>query len=117
MLNVIPWMSQSCEIKSIIEVFDGVGDRFILTDLVIIYTRYGSSQPQLLLPDYENLGHHTKTFTEKGVNLFIKYLLRRILCRFLLPQRLSSLGIKANLTSIRLAFSPKRQCFCSPIVK
>ena len=42
-------MSQSCEIKSIIEVFDGVGDRFILTDLVIIYTRYGSSQPPVSL--------------------------------------------------------------------
>ena len=29
--------------------FDGVGDRFILTDLVIIYTFFGSSQPPVSL--------------------------------------------------------------------
>ena len=26
---------------------EGVGDRFILTDLVIIYTRFGSSKPSV----------------------------------------------------------------------
>ena len=31
------------------KVYDGVGDRFILTDLVIIYTRFGSSQPSVSL--------------------------------------------------------------------
>ena len=33
------------------------------------------------------IGHHTKKVIEKGVDLFIKYLLRLILCGFLLPRR------------------------------
>ena len=30
-----------------------------------------------------NVGHHTRKVTKKGVDLFIKYLVRPILCRFL----------------------------------
>ena len=37
-LNLMPWMQQNSEIRSITNVPERVGDRFILTDLVIIYT-------------------------------------------------------------------------------
>ena len=63
--------------------------RFILKDIVIRYTRFGNSQPassffrnnNYCFPDQGNVGHHTKNVTEKG------YLLRLILCEFLLPWR------------------------------
>ena len=35
-------------------------------------------------PDQGNVGHHTKTFTEKTLDLFMKYFLRTISCGFLL---------------------------------
>ena len=45
-VNVMPWISQSSLQKSspLRKVSEGVGDRFILTDFVIIYTRFGSIQ-------------------------------------------------------------------------
>ena len=63
------------------KVSEGIGDRFILTKLKIIYTRFGSSQPPV------SLQITTKKITEKGADLFIKYILRLILCGFLLPRR------------------------------
>ena len=79
----MPWISQNSEIKSITESFWGVGDRFILTDLVIIYTRLGTIQPPVFLKNnnyyFTNQGdvsHQKKNVTDKGLDLFIKYLLR-----------------------------------------
>ena len=63
------------------KVSEGVGDRFILTDLKIIYTRFGSSQPPV------SLEIATKKVTENRAGLFIKYILRLILLGFLLPRR------------------------------
>ena len=47
-LSIMPWISQSSEIKSIAESFWGSGDRLILTDLVIIYTRSERASLQFL---------------------------------------------------------------------
>ena len=45
----------------------GVGDGFILTDLVIIYTRFGSSQPpvSLEITTIASLTRNTSTITSK----------------------------------------------------
>ena len=73
------------------KVSQGVGDRFILTDSVIIYTRFGSSQPpvSLEMTTIASLTRETsaitKIVTEKVVDLFIKYLLNPILCGYLPP--------------------------------
>ena len=79
----MPWISQNSEIKSIAESFWGVGDRFILTDLVIIYTRLGTIQPPVFLKittitslTREMSVIRKKNVTDKGLDLFIKYLLR-----------------------------------------
>ena len=48
------------------KVSEGKGDRFILTDLKIICTCFGSNQPSA------SLEITTKNVTEKGVDLFIK---------------------------------------------
>ena len=66
-------------------VSEGVGDTFVLTDLVIIYTCFGSSRSPVSLETTAIVS--TKNVTEKGVDLFIKYLLRLILCGFLLQRR------------------------------
>ena len=63
------------------KVSEGRGYRFILTALKIIYTRFGSSQSPV------SLEITTKKVTERGAKLFIKYILRLILCGFLLSQR------------------------------
>ena len=65
----------------ILKVSEGVGYRFILTDLKIIYTRFRSSQP----PVSSEIA--TKKVTEKEAGLLIKYILRLILLGFLLPRR------------------------------
>ena len=72
----------------------GLGDRFILTDFLIIYTRFGSSQPpvSLEITTIASLIRETsaiipKKVTEKGDDLFIKYLSRLIFCGFLPPRR------------------------------
>ena len=49
------------------KVSEGVSDRFILADLKIIYTRFGSRQPPVSLEK-----------TTKKADLFIKYILRLI---------------------------------------
>ena len=61
------------------KVSQGVGDRFILTNSKIICARFESSQPPV------SLEITTKNVTGKGVDLFIKYILRLILCGLLLP--------------------------------
>ena len=48
-LNVMPWISRVPKSSPLQKVSEGVGDRFILTDLAIIYTRFGSSQPPVSL--------------------------------------------------------------------
>ena len=87
----------------------GVGDRFILTDLKIIYTRFGSSQPPV------SLETATKKVTEKGAGLFIKYILRLILLGFLLPRRNLLLSIAFRI-KIRMSIIPLSMFVfvCSP---
>ena len=48
-LNAMPWISQIPKSSPLQKVSEGVGDRFILTDLVIIYIHFGSSQPPFSL--------------------------------------------------------------------
>ena len=62
------------------KVSEWVGDRFILTDLIIIYTIWKQPASSFFrnnnycFPNEINIGHCTKKVTEKGVDLFIKYL-------------------------------------------
>ena len=91
------------------KVSEGVGDRFILTDLKTIYTRFGSSQPPV------SLETATKKVTEKGAGLFIKYILRLILLGFLLPRRNLLLSIAFRI-KIRMSIIPLSMFVfvCSP---
>ena len=65
-LNLMPWISQSSEIKSITESFGS-------SQLPVKNNNYS-------FPDQGNVGHHTKNVTGKGADLFIKYIFRLILC-------------------------------------
>ena len=77
------------------KVSGGVGDRFILTDIVI---RFESSQLPLFLEITTVASGKCRLLnqkkTEKGVDLFIKYLLRLILSGLLVPRRDLSLILK-----------------------
>ena len=48
-LNVMPRFHRVPKSSALQKVIEGVGDRFILTDLVIIYTGFGSSYPPVSL--------------------------------------------------------------------
>ena len=63
------------------KVSEGVSDSSIVTDLKIIYTRFGSRQAPV------SLEIATKKVTKKGRGIFIKSILRLILLGFLLPRR------------------------------
>ena len=91
------------------KVSEGVGDRFILTDLKIIYTRFGSSQPPV------SLEIATKKVTENRAGLFIKYILRLILLGFLLPRRNLLLSTAFRI-KIRMSIIPLSMFVfvCSP---
>ena len=49
-------------------------------------------------PGQGNLGHHTNIVTANGIDLFIKYLLRLLLCGFLLPRKHLLLTFRTALT-------------------
>ena len=69
-LSVMPSISQSSEIISITESFWGI--RLILTDFLYSCGKQPASSFS------RNISHHTNKITEKGVDLFIKYLLKLI---------------------------------------
>ena len=73
------------------KVSQGLGNRFILTDFLYSFWKQLVSSffknNNSCVPDQGNSGHHAKTVTEKGDELFIKYSLRLILCRFFLSRR------------------------------
>ena len=93
-LNVMPWVSQNSKINSIAESFwasrwqihlDGLSNH-----LYSFWKQPASSSfrnNNYCFLDQGGVGHHTKKVTEIGVDLFIKYLSRLILCGFLLLRR------------------------------
>ena len=73
------------------KISEGLGDRFILTDILYsCWKQLASSffrNNNYCVPDQGNVGHYTKKSYCKGVDVFIKYLLRLIFWGFLLLRR------------------------------
>ena len=93
-LNLMPWIWQSSEIKSITESFWGSRWEVHLDGLSnYLYSFWKQPASSFFknnnysFPDQGNVGHHIKKVTEKGANLFIKYIFRLILCGYLLPRK------------------------------
>ena len=65
-LNLMPWISQNSE-SSPLQVSEGVCDRFILADIVIIYTCFGSSQTivSLKVTTISSLARETSAVIQK----------------------------------------------------
>ena len=82
-LNVMPWISQSSEIKS--EITESFwGNRWwihldgLSNFLHSIWKKPAASffKNNYCFPEQGNVGHHTKKVTEKGLGLFIKHLFK-----------------------------------------
>ena len=99
-LNVMLLFSQSSEFKSISERFWGStwfihfgGPSKLLTSLRTQSATTFFNNDKCCLRDQGNVWHHTKKFTETGLDPFIKYLIRPISADFCCHERISCLNL------------------------
>ena len=102
--HLITWISQNSEFKSITESFWGSRWQFHLhrlSNYLYLFWKQPASNffrnNNYCFPDQGNVGHHTKKVTEKGIDLYIKYLFKAHFMRIFAAAKASLVIIRTQL--------------------